>query len=58
MKIQTIKMTHRNIASNDAILIMYVCIVYILVQLYIHNLKVALIAFISFIIRYLYLDLT
>lgn len=51
-------MTHRNIASNDAILIMYVCIVYILVQLYIHNLKVALIAFISFISRYLYLDLT
>lgn len=58
MKIQTIKMTHRIITCNDAILIMYVCIVYILVQLYIHNLKVALIAFISFIIRYLYLDLT
>lgn len=54
MIIQTIKMTHRNITCNDAILIMYVCIVYILVQLYIHNLKVALIA----ISRYLYLDLT
>lgn len=58
MKIQTIKMTHHNITCNDAILIMYVCIVYILVQLYIHNLKVALIDFISFISRYLYLDLT
>lgn len=54
MKIQTIKMTHRNIASNGAI----VCIVYIMMQLYIHNLKVALIDFISFISRYLYLDLT
>lgn len=58
MKIQTIKMTHRNITCNGAILIMYVCIVYIMMQLYIHNLKVALIAFISFISRYLYLDLT